>query len=301
MRILLLSPNQIANYNWGHQLFRNSLMSHCYVHYYGDGFHYYEPELEVNDVIDKYGPFDIVMTYGLRYSLQFRGLDKVKLPKAHIIIDFFPAKGEYKGSWDRYIEFLNKNKYDMLFTRYINQIIYLEEAKIPGAKHWLPFSVEDMRYVKKDMPRMKDILTSSNDRIDVYPDRRRLKILLGKKFSIFNGKAFHENYIKWINSCVLSLIITNVFNTFNMKYTEFSSCGSPMITNECPELELLGYNDGEHYIKFNDDNDLMDKVDYYLKNPHERNMIATNGMNHTHKHHTNTIRAKQLIKYLESL
>jgi len=36
---------------------------------------------------------------------------------------------------------------------------------------------------------------------------------------------------------------------------------------------------GEHYVEFKDENDLIDKINYYLDNPEERSYIAQNGYN----------------------
>jgi hypothetical protein len=301
MKILLLSPDQISNYNWGHQLFRNELNNHAQVFYYGPGYDTYDPVLNVQGVINRYGfKPDLILTYGLRYSLEFEGLDEVTIPKAHIIIDFFPARGDYKGSWDRSVAFFKKNKYDIYFTRYINQIDYLDQAGVKGLKFWLPFSVDETKYVDQGLDRKDCIFTSSNDRKDVYPDRARLKNLLRKKFTIINDKVFHERYINSINASKICFINTNVFNTFNMKYTEFSACGSFILTNECHELDSLGYKDGEHLVIYRDDKDLIDKASYYLEHDKERERIAANGKRWTLKHFTNKEMVNGLIKTLEA-
>lgn len=48
MKILLLSPNQIYRYNWGHQLFRNEIGKHHEVIYYGEGYLNYNKNLIEN-------------------------------------------------------------------------------------------------------------------------------------------------------------------------------------------------------------------------------------------------------------
>ena len=51
MRILLLNPNQIERYNWGHQLFKNEFAKHHDVVYYGRGFAGFDPELTVPQIL----------------------------------------------------------------------------------------------------------------------------------------------------------------------------------------------------------------------------------------------------------
>jgi len=117
MKILLLNPNQIKKYNWGHQLFRNEIGKVHDVVYYGEGFPNFDGNLDTVEIVKKYGPFDLLMTYGLRYTLPFENIGKVKNPKCHIVIDLFPPhKGGYKGGmYTKYKDFVERNKYDMFF------------------------------------------------------------------------------------------------------------------------------------------------------------------------------------------
>ena len=47
------------------------------------------------------------------------------------------------------------------------------------------------------------------------------------------------------------------------------------------------FNDGEHCIMFDDDlNDFVEKLNFYLDNKKEREMIINNAYNHVMKNHT---------------
>jgi hypothetical protein len=302
MKILLLSPNQIDRYNWGHQLFRNELMYHNKVYYYGPGFSIYDKDLIVKGIINRYGKPDIIMTYGLRYSLEFEGLDEIKdIPKVHVIIDFFPAKGEYKGSWDRSVNLFKKNNYDMYFTRYAGQIDYLHDAGISGDKYWLPFSVDTKLYYKRNIEKEYDIFTSSNDRKDIYPNRSIIKAKLKSEFKIMNGKVYHEQYINCINKSKIAIISTNSFHSANMKFTEFTSCGTFVLSDRPEDFDELGFVDGKHMVLYEGHDDLIDKARYFLKNDKEREEIARNGMGFVRKNHSNKMRAIQMNEMMEKL
>ena len=94
MKCLILSPNQINRYNWGHQLFRNEIGKQINTTYYGAGFPHFNPELNVNEIVKKYCPkADFIITYGWRYSKDFKGLGDVNIPKIHITVDYGRPKG----------------------------------------------------------------------------------------------------------------------------------------------------------------------------------------------------------------
>jgi len=140
MRILVLSPNLIGRYNWGHQRFRNDIAKFHDVVFYGSGFPNFDPKKRVMDVINEYGNnFDFVFTCGLRYTLEFNGLEDVKhIPKVHFVVDYFPKHPSgYKGSWPRQHEFMKKNKFDLFFvtTGYSDSLSHIEA--LPGRLYLL--------------------------------------------------------------------------------------------------------------------------------------------------------------------
>ena len=304
MRILLLSPNQIEKYNWGHQLFRNEIGKQHDVFYYGDGYPDFDKNLTASEIINKYGPFDLLMTYGLRYTLPFQGIGDVKIPKCHIVIDLFPPhKGGYKGGMHtKYKPFIENNKYDFFFYRQRSQAGYLKEIGSNVPSFWLPFSVDIDIYKKLNISKDIDVLTSSTQRSDVYPNRPKVNNLIKKmNLKSIQKRVIHNNYVKSINSSKICIISTNVFNSPNMKFTEFTSCGSFVLSDKPADIEQLGFKDGEHLVIYKNVNDLKDKIKYYLKNEKEREEIALNGMNFIRKNHNNKMRVKQLIDSIKDV
>jgi glycosyltransferase involved in cell wall biosynthesis len=302
MKILLLSPNQIHRYNWGHQLFRNEIGKHLDVFYYGEGFPNFDKNLNVSDIIKIYGPFDVLLTYGLRYTLPFQGIVDVKIPKFHIVIDLFPPhKGGYKGGmYTTYKKFVETNKYDGFFYRQRCQSDYLKKIGCVVPTFWLPFSVDIEVYKKLNLPKEFDVLTSSSQRKDVYPNRVAINRLVNKmKLKSIQKKVVHEKYINSINQSKICIISTNVFHSPNMKFTEFTSCGSFVLSDKPEDFDELGFKDNYHLVIYKDLKDLEDKIKYYLKNEKEREIIAKNGMNFVRRNHNNTVRSKFLIDTIE--
>jgi spore maturation protein CgeB len=216
------------------------------------------------------------------------------------VIDFFPSRGDYKGSWDRSVNFFLKNKYDIYFTRYSQQVNYLKAAQIPGKHFWLPFSVDINRYRKWDYVEKKyDVITSSNDRLDIYPNRQRIRaIIKNKELKVMSGKVYHGEYIQAINQSKIALISTNSFGSANMKFTEFSACGTMIMSDYSEDAEDMGFIDGKNIVIYENDDDMIDKIFYYLEHDKIREEIALNGYELTIKNHSNEARVIQMNSIL---
>jgi hypothetical protein len=304
MRILLLSPNQIGKYNWGHQLFRNEIGRHGDVLYYGKGYPNFDAKLTAPQIINQHGPFDLLLTYGFRYSNPFQNIGDVKIKKAHIIIDLFPPhSGGYKGGMHtKFKPFIERNKYDLFLYRQRCQADYLKEIGSVVPSYWLPFSVDINVYKKIGLPKIYDVLTSSTIRRDVYPNRSRVnKLVIKMGLKAVIKRVVHQKYIKVINQTKICIISTNVFNSPNMKFTEFTSCGSFVLSDEPADMQELGFENGKHLVIYKSMNDLRNKIKYYLKHEKEREAIAKNGMEFTRKNHNNDIRVKEMLGFIEGV
>ena len=303
MRILILSPNQIGRYNWGHQLFRDEIGKHADVTYYGQGYSIFDGEVDASKIIDKHGPFDVVLTYCLRYSMPFENLSRVNLPKGHIIVDMFPPYKKYKGGmYDKYKPFLERNRYDFFFYRQRSQEDYIKKLGFNQPSFWLPFSVDVDKYRNLKFPKIVDVMTSSTTRETVYPNRTKVNNLVRRmRLSVTIKKLVHERYIKAINQAKICIISTNIFNSPNMKFTEFPSCGSFVLADKPADFDELGFKNNYHLVLYKGLKDLENKIRYYLKNEKEREVIAKNGMNFVRKNHNNTVRTKFLLDTIERM
>lgn len=301
MKILILSPNQISRYNWGHQLFRNEIGKHTDTFYYGPGYPKFDERFTAPQIVDKFGPFDCLLTYGLRYTLPFQEIENVKIFKCHIIIDLFPPHpGGYKGGmYTKFKPFMEKNKYDLFLHRQGCQEDYLKEIGYKGPSAWFPFSVDIKNYKNLNLQKFYDVMTSSNVRADVYPNRQKVNNLVKKMgLKAMVKKVIHKQYIRCINQTKICIISTNIFNSPNMKFTEFTSCGSFLLSDKPADMERLGFEDGKHLVLYKDLNDLEKKILYYLKNEDEREIIAKQGMEFTRENHSNAVRVKQMLEII---
>lgn len=298
MKILFLSPNQIERYNWGHQLFRNEIGRQSETVYYGAGFPHFNPALNVKGIINKVCPdVDLIMTYGWRYSKDFEGLGDVKIPKAHIVVDYvetanIPAQNK----------FFKKNKYDLVFAITPRAEGLLKKNNVCDKVRVIPFSVDTNIYKKLKIKKERRILAAFTQRADIYPRRIKIqRMIKNMKIPIIGKRVIHKRLIQCINRCKITVTSNNIYNSLSMRYTETLACGGFLLADRPTDLDLIGLKDGKHLVIYNDINDLKDKIYYYLDHDKERQKIEQQGMNHVRKNHSCKKRVLEMLNHIREV
>lgn len=291
MRILLLSPNQIAKYNWGHQLFRNEIGKEHEVRYFGEGYPGWDPNLSVSEVIRKFyvSSPDMLMTYGWRYSRSFQGFDKANIPRVHIAVDYFDKKGQYKGTLPGQNDFFKRLKPTLVFGVTSFVVENLKENNICDKVYLLPFSVDTNIYKQiPDTTKVIDVLAAFTVRDDVYPNRSKVYNMLGgmKGLRTLTKRVSNIRLVKAISASKITVTSNNIYNSLSMRYTEVLACGGFLLADKPEDFDRLGYIDKKHLVLYKDINDLRDKIQYYLKHDSEREHIARQGMKFVRKYHS---------------
>ena len=101
-----------------------------------------------------------------------------------------------------------------------------------------------------------------------------------------------------------SLVNLNVSlnGDLNLRVFEVLSSGGFLLTDKLTMesgLELL-FKDGQHLVCFENDRDLLDKIQYFLKHPDEAKAIAQNGYEEFERNHTPEKKIKELNDYILS-
>ena len=96
-----------------------------------------------------------------------------------------------------------------------------------------------------------------------------------------------------------SLINLNISlnGDLNLRIFEVLSSGGFLLTDRLSKesgLDIL-FKDGEHLVCFNDEKDLLDKIQYFLKNSDEARAIARNGYEEFKRNHTPEKKIKELM------
>ena len=112
------------------------------------------------------------------------------------------------------------------------------------------------------------------------------------------GSAYGEKMIKIYSDAKIVLNIHNPSVPFggNMRLFEIPATNSFQIADKCPKDWFIN---GDEIILFKNNQDLLDKVSYYLHHDKERLRIARNGYKRLLKEHTYEHRMKKFLKIVQ--
>jgi glycosyltransferase involved in cell wall biosynthesis len=319
----MLSPNQITRWNRAHQLFRDEIGRQHEVLYVGPGYPSppepgwpKEGPYDVPKLVNEQGPFDCIMTYGLKYSWQFHGMDRVGIDcqetfKAQFICDLVPSIPGYQGTIDPYMKFLNRDKYHMIFALsdgVIKTLLHRGAATKEGYDvFFLPFGVDTHVYKEPGDEQWEwrewDVMTSWSVHDAIYPMRSKInKINNQLPIKHHEARVFGDTFINTLLKSKIGVNASSAYRRWNLKPLEVMACGALCFTDWVEEFkERLNFKDGKHLIIYDDLDDYREKVIYYLECPDEAEKIATAGMNYARRYHSNKIRVEQMTKCLKTM
>jgi glycosyltransferase involved in cell wall biosynthesis/Flp pilus assembly protein TadD len=115
-------------------------------------------------------------------------------------------------------------------------------------------------------------------------------------------KIFKVPHEKAAEIYAQSLINLNISlnGDLNLRVFEVLSSGGLLLTDRLGSesgLELL-FKDGEHFVYFRDEKDLVDKINYFLRYPNEAKEIAKNGYEEYKRNHTPEKKIRELMDYV---
>lgn len=167
---------------------------------------------------------------------------------------------------------------------------------------WLPLSVDTKRFRKLDEPKKYDVGILGNLNPLVYPLRlKAYEYLMRKGISLALEPRFGEEYVKAINQSRFFLTCSGRCKFPVMKYFEAMACGVPLLADESIDAVDLGFQDRVNYLRFEDEKDLQEKLDWASTHVGETDALGHAGLELVKQHHSNMVRARELFGMLESL
>ena len=211
--------------------------------------------------------------------------------------------------------------YHHIFCQGTEAIKLLDTAGIKGA-HWLPMACDP------DLHRSVELSTEAkkqygNDLVfagSYYPNRAELfqkladfdlgiwgpgweKLKSDSPFRRFlrGGQVKPETWQKIYSAgkIVLATHYQDPENRFPVyqaspRIFEASACGAFVITDNQKDVILL-FKGGEHLVYYDNPDDLIEKIKYYLNHPSERERIAKKGRSEVLSQHTYVHRIRRLL------
>jgi len=224
---------------------------------------------------------------------------------------------EYKNL-ERKLEFIRKNKVEHVFTVHHDYQIW--NKLCPDSKfHKIPFAFNPNTFKDYTLEKTIDVgFTGNLFNKGVYVETD----IMGKNFNnvrerIFN-KLSHDNLKKYnqflgggvylhgeeygrkINSSKVWICTPSAIDLVGTRFYEILGCNTLLFCKKAAGIYSDLFEDGVHYVGFNDDlSDLEEKLTYYLNNDEERNKIAFTGHEMALANHTWRNRVDSIYKILK--
>lgn len=272
-------------------------------------------ETDVVKISQKEDPDVILIGSFFPPNPAWKNLKKVKFPKAIVMTD-----PHYR--FEEKLEYIKRNKIDLCLS--IAKFVFRWPEFTEWAHQnrnvnfrWLPHSVNIEVFRDYGLPRNLDVLSSGSYSRKVYPFRVKIKNTLERtkdikflmpkhaRFDLIKGKMssqilIRERYAKFLSQSKLLIFGSSIYNYPVAKYFEGMACNTLVMAPMPNDGMDLHFIPDENFIEVNQKN-FLDKIHYYLRHGDERCEIALRGMETVRKYHAVPKRAKQLIRYLESI
>lgn len=121
----------------------------------------------------------------------------------------------------------------------------------------------------------------------------------------FNHKYNHKpvignEFLRVINQTYLGLDLQDTFSPLAHRMMEYSACGTPIITRKRDEV-LLHFNENKEIIFYDSRDELLDKINYYLRRSNLLECIGTKAKLRCEKDHNISNRVNNIFKRLNKI
>ena len=159
---------------------------------------------------------------------------------------------------------------------------------------WMPYGASKIHHSKRyTNEKTRDVVFVGG----LTDDRRRVI----EKFGITHISAFGEDYIREMQSSKICFN-QSISYDINAKYFEILGSASFMLTNYNRNFhEFLGFDENIEKMFYTSEEDLGNKIKYYLANEDERNYIANKAHELIMNHHTFENRAQSIINFINNV
>ncbi|MET3728942.1 hypothetical protein ABID52_002523 [Fictibacillus halophilus] len=246
-----------------------------------------------NDIHKNYSPF-------------ISGLESLEIPSGMIVHDL-----HYKPRLRERI--MKLDCFKVLFPHYKEAFINMFPS-LSYKVHWFPHHVNEHVFKDYQLTKETDLLMVGANYPHLYPLRatimQEMKSLSG--FKTFKHPGYrdiqtHEkdiisgnDYAKQINAAKLFITCDSIYHYPLLKYFEVLASKTLLLAPGSPELQELGFIDGQTFVQI-DFNNYKEKIHYYLSNAVERDAIAKQGHKMVHERHTSSKRALEMIHKIQTI
>lgn len=254
--------------------------------------------------------YDLVIVAACKVE-PFEKYLNLKLKDVPVVFIDGGDRHEIGGDLDRYGRFdlfksaQKRRPFDLIFKREI-----LSGTNVESNVHALPigFNMDRLENVKTDEKKYDVSFWA----VESDPIRTQALNLIKDKWDCeSNGTTLNQTFVKYARKgdfYLEELQRCKVVLNFRgggwdtLRYWEVPALGTFMISGKPGFLIPNNFVDDESIVYCQDDlSDLVEKIDYYLKNESERERIAKNSREHLLNYHTDKARAEYILERVKRL
>jgi len=249
--------------------------------------------------------FIFINEYGETNSPRITGLSNLKVPFAVALHDLHYQP---KIRWDafendnvRYIFSLYRDKFYEWYPRFWKRLF------------WLPHHFNPQVFHDYGMNKDIDYLLMGAMHPQIYPLRHKVLQRMQNKtgfvyhphpgyrnFDDSDDALVGERFAREINRAKIFFTCDSAYRYPVAKYFEVLACRTLLLASASRELADLGFLPDVHFVAV-DENNFLQKAEYYLSHEAERERIASQGYEMVHDRHTTAIRARQMITAIKGI
>ena len=248
--------------------------------------------VSIQSVIKKINKnFDLVIEITTAGQYHLTGYKKLDIPRILWALDI------YRADQRKFILWIKKD-FDHIFTTQKNFVDIFKSEN----SYWLTYACDPQTHKKFELPKIYDIVFVGNTNPKVYPERLRLLKLIGGKFSLKVFSNIYGEDMAKIYSQAKIVFNKTAGGEINMRVFETLACGSFLLTDRLkPEVGLEEiFEDKKHLVLYDNEKDLLEKIDYYLRHESEREEIAYVGYKEVLAKHTYEHRVKEILNVVKN-
>jgi glycosyltransferase involved in cell wall biosynthesis len=220
------------------------------------------------------------------------GIEDCPIPTAGYLIDV------HLGRWRKQAA----RFFDAVFVAQLDYVAGFKHATGHDQVRWLPLAAPPD--VHRQLDRLRDLDVGFVGNLAPAHRKtaraRRLQLIAQR----FRTNDFYRRYAAQEMSetyCQAKIVFnTSISGDVTMRIFEGTACGAQLLTDSIANgLDQL-FEIGKEIVVYQDDQDLLDKIDYYLAHDDERERIAHAGQQRTLAQHMYRHRAQQLLDVINA-
>jgi len=186
--------------------------------------------------------------------------------------------------------------FDHVFVYHRNHVLAYADRD-PRTIHWVPYACDTD--VVRDLGQPRDLDVAFVGRL-YTPERQRIIGALAHKYRMNEQKHYPQATLSNVYSRAKIVVDLPPGDYIAFRIFEALSCGALVLTKRIKSgLEEL-LEEGTHYIAFDDERELFEKVEFYVRDDEARQRIALRGYEEVTRNHTLALRIGQMLEIIRT-